>query len=603
MSQDTEVKSTWSSCVSKLVEIRWVLPLIKVGKSNHLRGSAVNQPWAKYFSEEAKNFDLNNMGAQTFSELCDHAAVQYGDKPALTTILPTGAEATISFVKLKEEAEAFAIYLREILKLNLEDTVAVMTANCIGFGVACMGIAKAGCVSTNVNPLYTAPELEHQLNDSGAKVLVIIDLFGDKIDQVVHKTGVETVITLSLLEYFPGLKRTILGLVLKKIKKVIPDMRTSHVTLKSALAAGKAKTGDVTSYTENVLPDDVALYQYTSGTTGRSKGAELSHRSVLGNAYQAELMTSDLMGSEEETVLVILPLYHITAFALIFVAGLRTGAHSILVPSPRPLANLKLAFEKHKVTWFTGINTLFAALLVEPWAKKELFENVRFCGSGGSAQTTGVAQKWQNKVGIPIRQGWGMTECCGVMTLNPSSDNRLGSVGIPVPGMDVRIVDDAGNDVPLGEVGEVIGRGPTLMKGYINRPEATAEALVDGWLYSGDIGVMDSDGYIEIVDRKKDMILVSGFNVAPNEIEETISTMAGVVQVGVVGYSDKKTGEAVAAFIVRADHSVTEESVRQVCKAGLTNYKVPKRIEFVEDVPVTLSGKVLRRELRETHLG
>ena len=574
-----------------------------LGEFQHLRETAVNQPWTKYFSEEAKNFDLANMGTQTFSELCDHAAAQYGNKPALTTILPTGAEATISYTQLKEEAEAFAVYLREVLKLNGGDTVAVMTANCIGFGVASMGIAKAGCVSTNVNPLYTAPELEHQLNDSGAKVLVIIDLFGDKVDEVVHKTGVETVITLSLLEYFPGLKRAILGFVLKKVKKAIPDMRTSHVTMKSALVAGKAASGDVASYTANVSPDDVALYKYTSGTTGRSKGAELTHRSVLANAYQAELMTIDLMGGEGETVLVILPLYHITAFALIFIAGLRTGGHGVLVPSPRPPSNLKAAFEKHNVTWFTGINTLYAALLVEPWAKPELFKNVRFCGSGGAAQTTGVAQKWQDKMGVPIRQGWGMTECCGVMTFNPSEDNRLGSVGVPVPGMEVRIVDDAGKDVPLGEPGEVIGRGPTIMKGYINRPDATAETLVDGWLHSGDIGVMDADGYIEIVDRKKDMILVSGFNVAPNEIEDTISTMAGVVQVGVVGFPDDKTGEAVAAFIVRADDSVTEDMVREVCKAGLTNYKVPKRIEFVDEVPVTLSGKVLRRELRETHLG
>ncbi|WGI22482.1 AMP-binding protein [Amylibacter sp. IMCC11727] len=563
----------------------------------------MNQPWTKYFSEEAKNFDLANMGAQTFSALCDTAAEKYASKTALTTILPTGAEASISFTELKAEAEAFAVYLREVLKLNAGDTVAVMTPNCIGFGVACMGIAKAGCISTNVNPLYTAPELEHQLNDSSAKVLVIIDLFGDKVGEVVHKTGVETVVTMSLLEYFPGLKRAILGFVLKRVKKVIPDMRTSHVTLKSALAAGKAASGDVASYTADVSPDDVALYQYTSGTTGRSKGAELSHRSVIANAYQAELMTEDLMSGQGETVLVILPLYHITAFSLIFIAGLRTGAHSVLVPSPRPPSNLKAAFEKHKITWFTGINTLYAALLVEDWAKKELFENVRFCGSGGAAQTTGVAMKWEEKMGVPIRQGWGMTECCGVMTFNPSEDNRLGSVGVPVPGMDVRIVDDNGNDVSNGEPGEVIGRGPTIMKGYINRPDATAETIVDGWLHSGDIGVMDADGYIEIVDRKKDMILVSGFNVAPNEVEDTISTMEGVVQVGVVGYPDDKTGEAVAAFVVRADDSVTEETVRMTCKAGLTNYKVPKRVEFVDEVPVTLSGKVLRRELRDTYLG
>ena len=564
----------------------------------------MTQPWTKYYSEDAKNFDLANMGAQTLGALLDASVAKNGDKPAMTTILPTGAEATISYTQMKAEAEAFAVYLRGVLKLTAGDTVAVMTANCIGFGVASMGIAKAGCISTNVNPLYTAPELEHQLNDSGAKVLVIIDLFGDKVDEVIKNTGVQQVITLSLLEYFSTVKRALLGFVLKRVKKVIPDMATPHITLKSALAAGRAASGgvDIAEYSAHVLPTDVALFQYTSGTTGRSKGAELSHQSVIANAYQAELMTEDLMSGKGETVLVILPLYHITAFALIFVAGLRTGGHGIMIPSPRPPSNLKAAFEKHKITWFTGINTLYAALLVEPWVKKELFKDVRFCGSGGAAQTTGVAQKWQDMTGIPIRQGYGMTECCGVLTFNPTNDNRLGSVGIPVPGMEVRIVDDNGEDVVQGQPGEVIGRGPTVMKGYLNRPDATAETIVDGWLHSGDIGVMDADGFIEIVDRKKDMILVSGFNVSPNEIEDTISNMEGVVQVGVVGIPDEKMGEAPAAFIVRADDSVTEEMVIEACRAGLTNYKIPKRVQFVDEVPVTLSGKVLRRHLRDEYL-
>ncbi|MGB0440302.1 MAG: AMP-binding protein, partial [Paracoccaceae bacterium] len=476
------------------------------------------------------------------------------------------------------------------------ETVALMTANCISFGVASLGIAKAGCISTNVNPLYTAPELEHQLQDSNAQVLVVIDLFGDKVDEVVKNTNVRQVVTLSLLEFFPGLKKAILGFVLKRVKKAIPDMATDHVTMGAALAAGRAKArgADVAGYTAHVKPTDVALYQYTSGTTGRSKGAELSHQAVLANAYQASLMTESLMGPEGETTLVILPLYHITAFALIFIAGMRTGSHGVLIPSPRPPSNLKAAFEKHDVTWFTGINTLFAALLVEDWFTKDMVAKVRFCGSGGAAQTTGVAQKFEDMTGVPIRQGYGMTECAGVLTFNPVNDNRLGSVGIPVPGMDVRIVDDAGNDVALGEPGEVIGRGPTVMLGYLNRPDATAETIVDGWLHSGDIGVMDADGFIEIVDRKKDMILVSGFNVAPNEIEDTISTMAGVVQVGVVGIPDEKTGEAPAAFVVRSDESLTEEMIIAGCREGLTNYKIPKQVRFVDEVPVTLSGKVLR---------
>jgi len=345
--------------------------------------------------------------------------------------------------------------------------------------------------------------------------------------------------------------------------------------------------------------DDLAAFLYTSGTTGRSKGAELSHQGILANAYSARLLTEKAMGPEGETTLIALPLYHITAFALIFVAGIGTGGHGVLVPSPRPPSNLKAAFEKFTVTWFTGINTLFAAMLNEPWFKREMFENIRFCGSGGAAQTSGVARRWEEATGVPISQGYGMTECCGAATLNPIGHNKLGSVGIPVPGTDVKIVDDAGKELALGERGEVIFTGPTIMKGYINRPDATAETIINGWLHSGDIGVMDQDGYIEIVDRKKDMILVSGFNVSPNEIEDVISKVPGVVQVGVIGVPDEKSGEVPVAFIQKKDDILTAETVLAACKTSLTNYKVPKRVEFIAEVPVTPTGKVLRRELRD----
>lgn len=564
----------------------------------------MDQPWKKFYSEEARQFDLANLGAQTLPEMLDHAATTHTSKKALTTILPTGAETSITYSELRTHAEHFAVYLRDVLGLKSGETVAVMSPNCIGFGVASMGIAKAGCIATNVNPLYTAPELQHQLSDSNAQVLVIIDLLGDKADEVIANTSVRKVVTLSLLEFFPPLKQLLLGFVLKRIKKAIPPMQTGHLTFAAALAAGYARAGaaDIAGYTSQVKPGDTALLQYTSGTTGRSKGAELSHTAVLANAYQAELMTKNFMGPNGETALVVLPLYHITAFALCFIAGLRTGGHCVLTPSPRPISNLKTAFEKYDFTWLIGINTLFAALLSEDWFNKELVQKVRFCGSGGAAQTTGVAQKFREVTGIEIRQGYGMTECAGVMTFNPADDNRLGYVGVPVPGMDVRIVDDAGDDVAQGQPGEVIGRGPTLMTGYLNRDDVTAQTIVDGWLHSGDIGVMDADGFIQIVDRKKDMILVSGFNVAPNEIEDVISQLPGVAQVGVVGISDEKTGEAPAAFVVRSDDSTTEETVLEACRKGLTNYKMPKMIKFVDEVPVTLSGKVLRRQLRENYL-
>lgn len=560
--------------------------------------------WEKHYSEAAKAFDPSELTAATLHAAIDEAADNHGSSPALTTILPTGAEATITYAELRDHANSFAAYLREVVGLKAGECVALMTPNCIDFGVASFGIAKAGCISTNVNPMYTAEELQHQLSDSNAQVLVIMDLFGDKIAPVVPKTNVRKVITLSVVDFFPPLKKMLLSFVLKRVRKVVPDITAEHTPMVKALAEGRAaaRKADIASYTAQVEPTDTAVYQYTSGTTGRSKGAELHHMGILSNARQAELMIEETAGGGGQTTLIILPLYHITAFTLIFVAGVKQGNHGILVPNPRPPSNLKTAFENHKITWFTGINTLFAALLAEPWFDRKLFEHVRFCGSGGAAQQTGVAQKWEEATGIRINQGYGMTEMSGVLTLNPPESNRYGKVGIPVPGAEVRLVDDAGNDVPLGEPGEVIARGPALMKSYINRPDATAETIVDGWLHSGDIGVMDEDGFIEIVDRKKDMILVSGFNVSPNEIEDAISTIPGVVQVGVIGIPDEKTAEAPAAFIVRNDDAVTEEVVLKTCREKLTAYKTPRRVEFVDEVPVTLSGKVLRRELRDKYV-
>ena len=565
----------------------------------------VTKPWEKYYTDEGKAFDPSQFEHKTLSAFDANIMGKFADRKAVTTILPTGAETSLTYAELDAHTDAFAAYLREELGLNVGDTVAIMAPNCIAFCVASLGIAKAGCVGTNVNPLYTADEFEHQLTDSKAKAVVIIDLFGNKLDEIVRNTGVQHVVTVSVLDFFPPLKKAILGFVLKRVKKVIPNMTTAHTKLSDALAKGRshAARADIPAYSSGVSPEDTALYQYTSGTTGRSKGAELSHMAIIANMEQARAMTSQVLTEDGETVLVALPLYHITAFVLIFLSGIGLGGHLVLAPSPRPPSNLKKAFENHKITWFTGINTLFAALMVEPWFDKKLFENIKFCGSGGAAQQTGVAQKWTEQTGIEIMQGYGMTEVSGLLTFNPHGHNTLGKVGIPIPGADVRIIDDAGNDVALGEPGEVIARTPSQMKGYLGNAAATDEVLKDGWYYSGDIGVMDENGFIEIVDRKKDMILVSGFNVAPNEIEDVISTLPEVVQVGVIGIEDEKTGETPVAFVVRSDDALTEETIVALCRDKLTNYKIPRQIRFVDDVPVTLSGKVLRRQLRDDHFG
>jgi long-chain acyl-CoA synthetase len=315
-------------------------------------------------------------------------------------------------------------------------------------------------------------------------------------------------------------------------------------------------------------------------------------------------MVEEMRDTEKgDCAVVVLPLYHITAFVLILIPSLMSGAHSVMVPSPRPPGNLRPAFENHPVTHFAGINTLYAALLNEPWCTPEVLRHLKFCSSGGAAQLVDIARRWQDLTGLPIHQGYGLTECSGVLTLSPVGDNRLGFAGIPVPGTDVKIFGPDGAEMPRGEPGEVVARGPTVMKGYLNNPEATAETIRAGWLHTGDIGIMDDDGFVQIVDRKKDMILVSGFNVYPNEIEEVIVELQGVVEVGVVGVPDEKTGEAVKAFVVSTDPGLTADRLKAHCRDSLTNYKRPKHVEFVAELPKSPVGKVLRRELRERYLG
>jgi len=408
----------------------------------------------------------------------------------------------------------------------------------------------------------------------------------------------------SLLDFLPPIKRAISNFVLKRVRKQVPPMATPHLKMRDALEQGarlRAKRPfDIAGYRAGQSLDDTAIYQYTGGTTGRSKGAELTHRNILTNAAVGTSMIDDGQGGADmDCTLVALPLYHITAFALIMLPGLLRGAHSVMVPSPRPASNLRAAFENHPISHFTGINTLYAALLNEPWCSADLLRHLKFCSSGGAAQQVEIARRWEELTGVPILQGYGLTECAGVLTMNPIGANRPGSAGIPVPGTQVKIVDEAGAELPPGEPGEVVARGPTIMKGYLNRPEATAETITDGWLHTGDIGVMDENGYVQIVDRKKDMILVSGFNVYPNEIEEVIVKLPGVVEVGVVGVPDEKTSEAVKAYIVSSDPGLTAEQVKAHCNESLTNYKRPRHIEFVKEIPKSPVGKVLRRSLRD----
>lgn len=562
------------------------------------------KPWASFYPETAKNFSESSVGVNHLAEVTGIAALEFGTRPAVSTQLPNGACATLDFNDIDRLTDDFAVYLREIAGVKAGDVIALMSPNCIDFLLAVFGIFKAGCICTNINPLYTAPEMEHQLKDSGAKVLIIVDLFGDKANVAVAGTSIQQIIKISLLDFFPPVKKALMGFVLRNIKRVVPELKLDHVRMADALKQGAAvrqsRDLNIIAYRSGQTTNDTALYQYTGGTTGRSKGAEISHRNILFNAELGTSMMIDGVGKREnDCVLVVLPLYHITAFVLIMLPGLQNGSHCIMVPSPRPPGNLKSAFENHPISHFTGINTLFAALLNEPWCTRKTLEHLRFCGSGGAAQHVAVAERWKDLTQLPIHQGYGLTECAGVLTMNPSGGNRLGTVGIPIPCTIVKIVDSQGTELPAGEPGEVIARGPTIMKGYLNRPDATGETIKDGWLYTGDIGVMDEDGYLEIVDRKKDMILVSGFNVYPNEIEDVIAKLGDVAEVGVIGVPDEKTSEAVKAFVVSSNPELTAEQVMDHCRGSLTNYKRPKHVEFVDEIPKSPVGKVLRRTLRE----
>jgi len=561
-----------------------------------------SHPWEEFYSAKAKAFNADELPTLHLGTLMKKAAKEYEERLACTTVLPNGAKGSLTYDRLDFHSDNLAIFLREELKLDQGDVVAIMSPNCNGYPVASFGVFKSGCISTNINPLYTEPEMEHQLQDSNAKALIVIDMFGDKVDAVIGKTNVKHVITLSVVDFFPGLKASIIGFILKYVKKVVPPMRTKRTKLELALKIGMShrisKDIKTRHYAETVDPDDTAVYQYTGGTTGRSKGAELSHRSVLANAFQMVAAIDDENMPKEVHGLVALPLYHIFAFTFSMINGLLQGYHAVMVPSPRPPSNLKPVFDKYPISVFPAVNTLFAALPKEEWFTPEIAGKLTHCVAGGTALQEAVAQEWKEKYDVTIFQGYGLTESSCALTVIPQTRPKLNSIGLPLPGIDIKIVDDEGKEVPVGEPGELIAKGPNIMKGYLGRPEETAATIKDGWLYTGDVAKMDEEGYFFIVDRMKDMILVSGFNVYPNEVEDAIAHMGGVAEVAVIGVPDDQSGEAPKAFVVKANEGLTDTEVIEHCKGYLTGYKRPKEVEFIDEIPKSPVGKLLRKELR-----
>ncbi|MFT4195517.1 long-chain-fatty-acid--CoA ligase [Ottowia sp.] len=507
----------------------------------------------------------------------------------------------ISFADTDAESRALAAYLQG-LGLQRGDRVAIMMPNVPQYPAAVAAVLRAGYVVVNVNPLYTARELEHQLKDAGAKAIVIIENFAATLQKCIASTPVQHVVLAAMGDRLGLLKGAIVNHVVRKVKKLVPDYSLpGAVRYNDALAKGRSSTFTAPA----IGPDDVAVLQYTGGTTGVSKGAVLLHRNLIANVLQSEAWNEPVMkripAGEQPTSVCALPLYHIFAFTVGMMLSMRTGGKLVLIPNPRDLPAVLKDLSKEKIHSFPAVNTLFNGLANHPDFKTVDWSHLKVSVGGGMAVQSAVAKLWLEKTGCPICEGYGLSETSPSATCNPvTSKEFTGTIGLPLPSTCIRILDDDGAEVPLGQPGEIAIKGPQVMAGYWQRPDETAKVMTpDGYFKTGDIGVMDERGYTRIVDRKKDMILVSGFNVYPNEIEDVVAGMPGVLEVAAVGVPDEKTGEAVKLVIVKKDAALTDEAVRAFCRQSLTGYKQPRVIEFRQELPKTPVGKVLRRELRD----
>ena len=507
----------------------------------------------------------------------------------------------ITYGELDAMSRDFAAYLQGS-GLKFGDRVAVMMPNVLQHPIATAGILRAGMAVVNVNPLYTPRELEHQLNDSGAEAIIVLENFAATLAKVIANTRVKHVVVASMGDMLGFPKGAIVNLVVRRVKKMVPAYSLpGAVPFKAALAAGAGKPLS----TRPIAPEDVAFLQYTGGTTGVSKGATLLHRNIVANVLQNDAWLQPALEKEPKVeqlfIVTALPLYHIFALTACFLLGVRAGGVCLLIPNPRDIPNLVKELQKYRVSNFPAVNTLYNALLNHPDFGKIDFSQLKVSNGGGMAVQRAIAERWLKATGCPIVEGYGLSETSPVLTCNRGdNDEFTGTIGLPVPSTDISIRDDAGNELPLGSPGEICARGPQVMAGYWQRPEETAQVMTkDGFFRTGDIGVMDERGMFKIVDRKKDMVLVSGFNVYPNEVEDVIAMHPGVLECAVVGVPDTASGEAVKAYVVRRDPALTEQELMTFLHGELTGYKRPKFIEFRDELPKTNVGKILRRALRD----
>ncbi|MCG9771055.1 long-chain-fatty-acid--CoA ligase FadD, partial [Pseudoalteromonas piscicida] len=522
-------------------------------------------------------------------ELFEKSFADYAQYPAYTNM-----GKTLTYQQVDEKTKAVASYIQNELKLGRGDKVAVMMPNLLQTPVTILGVLRAGCTVVNVNPLYTVRELEHQLNDSESKAIFILANFAHTLEQALPKTSVKHVVLTEIGDMLGGFKKHLVNFVVKHFKKMVPDFSLPNtIPFKEVIAA------DPTKYQKpDVTLSDLAFLQYTGGTTGVSKGAMLTHGNMVANLEQVSGCLDTVLVKGKEVVITALPLYHIFALTANCLTFMKYGGHNILITNPRDMPAFVKELAKVPFTAITGVNTLFNGLLNTPGFADLDFSTLKMSLGGGMAVQRPVAERWQKVTKSKLMEGYGLTECAPLVTICPHDlEAYNGSIGLPAPSTDIKIVDDNGNETPKGEPGELCVKGPQVMAGYYNRPDATAECLKDGWFATGDIATYDDDGFFYIVDRKKDMILVSGFNVFPNEIEEVVAMHEGVLEVAAVGVPHEVSGEQVKVFIVKKDPSLTEKDIIAHCRDNLTNYKVPKLVEFRDELPKTNVGKILRRAL------
>ena len=551
----------------------------------------MEKPWLKSYPEGIPA-EIPKPDAHSIRDLCEHAFREYADRPAYTNM-----GTTISYSDLDTLSYQFACYLQNTLGLTRGERVAIMLPNVLQYPVALFGIFRAGLVVVNVNPMYTARELRHQLTDSGTRCIVILENFADTLEKVIGETSVEHVVTTEIGDLLHWPKGLLANLTLRYIRRAVPKFALpARVKFRQALRRGRRS---------ELRPvelgfADIAFLQYTGGTTGLAKGAMLSHRNMVYNVYQTRAWQGAAFSDIERIIAITaLPLYHIFSLKSNCLLMLAQGGENVLITDPRDAAGFVAELAKHKFAYFTGVNTLFATLLNTPGFADLDFSMLRLTIGGGMAVQEAVARQWQSVTGRPLVQAYGLTETSPAAVINPlESTSFSGSIGLPIPSTEVRICDDDGNDVESG-AGEICIRGPQVMEGYWQDDAETAKVmLAGGWFRTGDIGRMDEDGYIFIEDRKNDMIIVSGFNVYPNEVEGVAVEMDGVLEAAAVGIPDERSGEIVKLFVVRNDASITEDDVTEFCRKHLTRYKVPRQIEFRDELPKTNVGKILRRALR-----